>query len=184
MKNEIRKLNKQKRAKMAKNEAEEKSRAAAKAFLESEIYKNCRVLMLYMPLGNETDTSYIKSAAFAAGKKVVFPVTNAQTGDITPCYANEQTQFTKGAFSVTEPCGEAFAAVGDIDVVIVPGIAFDCIGRRVGFGKGCYDKFLRKASAIKVGLCYNFQLCKQIPTEEHDVNMDYIVTESGVIDCR
>ncbi|MBQ7901557.1 MAG: 5-formyltetrahydrofolate cyclo-ligase, partial [Clostridia bacterium] len=166
-----------------KSDVDNKSRAAAKAFLSSIIYKSCRQLMLYMPIGNETDTSDIKEAAFNDGKKVVFPVTDAKTGEITPCYATGNTQFKQGAFSVYEPCNYDIAALTDIDVIVVPGIAFDKCGARVGFGKGCYDRLLKQSCAVKVGLCYDYQICERIDADEFDVNMDYLVTESGMIKC-
>ena len=139
--------------------------------------------MLYMPLGNETDTSDITEAAFKDGKKVAFPVTDAETGEITPYYATENTQFKQGAFSVNEPNNDDIAALSDIDVIVVPGIAFDKSGARVGFGKGCYDRLLKQSCAVKVGLCYDYQVCDWIAMDEFDVNMDYLVTESGMINC-
>ncbi|MBO5453205.1 MAG: 5-formyltetrahydrofolate cyclo-ligase [Clostridia bacterium] len=181
MKNLIRKQNKEKRALMTKTEVEEKSKKAASYFLESEIYKNSHVLMLYMPLGNETDTRYIINNAYRDGKKVVFPVTDEKSGEITPFYADENTNFKKGAFCVNEPLCADIADPTDIDLVLVPGIAFDRTGMRVGFGKGCYDGFLKKLSAVKVGYCYNFQLTDKIESEAHDISMDFIVTESGII---
>lgn len=184
MKNEIRKANKMKRSSMEKAEVLEKSRIASKIFLESEIYKNAKQIMLYMPLGNETDTTDIISKAFADGKKLIFPITDAQTGEITPCYADENTQFTKGAFSVNEPSDMDVADTGEVDVILVPGIAFDRSGSRIGFGKGCYDRLLTNTYSVKVGFCYEFQLCDKIPSEEHDIKMTYIITENGIINCK
>lgn len=184
MKSEIRKANKIKRASMEKAEVLEKSSKACAVFLKSEIYKDVKQIMLYMPLGNETDTTDIISKAFADGKKVIFPITDAETGEITPCYADENTQFTKGAFSVNEPRDMNVADVTEVDVILVPGIAFDRSGSRIGFGKGCYDRLLTNTSAVKVGFCYEFQLCDKIPSEEHDVKMDYIITENVTINCK
>lgn len=183
MKNEIRKHNKLMRSQLSEQEVAQKSRLVSNTFLESNIYKNCRCLMLYMPLGNETDTSHIIKEAFNDGKKVVFPVTDAKTGVITPYYADGDTKFKVGAFSVTEPVTGKIARPEDIDVILVPGIAFDRKGNRVGFGKGCYDRLLKSTKAIKVGYCYLFQICDEIPAESHDIKMDYIVNEKGIIEC-
>lgn len=180
MKNEIRKEFKLKRKLMEKSRVAEKSGRACKLFLESDLYKNANVLMLYMPLGNEVDTTEIINKAFADCKKVVFPVTNDESGEITPCYATEDTEFKKGAFSVREPNVIDIADVLDIDTVIVPGIAFDKSGGRIGFGKGCYDRFLIKTKATKIGFCYDFQLCLKIPVEKQDIKMDYVITEAGI----
>ena len=183
MKNKTRILNKRLRMEMKKTEVELKSHMAAEFFLTSEIYKKSTFIMLYMPIGNETDTSYIIKRAFADGKKLVFPVTDSKSGEITAYCVNVDTGFVKGAFSVYEPDSAELADINEIDVVIVPGVAFDNSGARIGFGKGCYDKFLKRVSAVKVGFCYEFQICDKIVTDEHDINMDYLVTEAGLIKC-
>ena len=175
MKSEIRKINKIKRAAMDGGEVTQKSNAASKLFLASSLYENAKHIMLYKPLGNETDTTDIIDAAFGDGKIVYFPVTDAQSGEITPCSATNETQFVKGAFSVSEPANTEVADVGKIELILVPGIAF---------GKGCYDRLLQNSSAIKVGFCYDFQLCEEILSEQHDVTMDYIVTETRIINCK
>lgn len=184
MKNKIRNSNKIKRSSMDKAEILEKSHAAAKVFLSSDIYKNAKQLMLYMPLGNETDTTHIINEAFRDGKKPIFPVTDEKSGEITPCYATEESEFVKGAFSVKEPCVMDVADVSKIDVILVPGIGFDKKGTRIGFGKGCYDRLLKNTTAIKIGFCYDFQICEGIDAEEHDVKMDFLITESGIIKCE
>ncbi len=183
MKNELRNIYKAKRREMSAEEVNVKSKKACELFLESDFYKKAKVLMLYMPLGNETDTTHIIKKAFYDGKRLAFPVTNAVSGEITPCYATEKSEFSKGAFSVNEPCIKDAARVEDIDVVLVPGIAFDKNGGRIGFGKGCYDRLLVKTNAVKIGFCYDFQLCDEIPAQEHDVKMDCIITENGVFEC-
>ena len=86
-------------------------------------------------------------------------------------------------FSVLEPCGTETADIKKIDAVLVPGIAFDKNGARVGFGKGCYDRFLKNVSAIKIGVCYDFQICEKICDEEHDIKMDFLISENGMYKC-
>lgn len=184
MKNEIRQINKQKRASMNEEDVKKKSSDAAKLFLSSPQYKNSKCIMLYMPLGNETDTKDILQSALSDNKKIVYPVTDAERGVITPYEVSETTEFEKGAFSVLVPKNAEKADVKKIDVVIVPGIAFDKNGNRVGFGKGCYDKFLRNLRVIKIGYCYEYQICHKINRDEFDVLMDYIITEKEMIDCK
>ena len=89
--------------------------------------------------------------------------------------------FEKGTFSVLEPKERVCLDKNNIDVVLVPGIAFDRCGGRVGFGKGCYDKFLKDINAIKIGFCYDFQLLEHINTDSTDVTMDFIITEKEII---
>lgn len=182
-KEEIRQINKAKRKEMLSYEVCEKSKLAAGFLLNSEIYKNSKVIMLYYPLGNETDTSYIFKRALMDDKTVVYPITDSNTNEITAVLADTNTQFSKGAYSVFEP--DVKNEFDDnIDLVIVPGIAFDKRGFRVGFGKGCYDRFLGKIETFKVGLCYDFQLINDIESDNHDIKMDYLVSESGMIVCE
>ncbi len=183
-KNEIRKINKIKRAEMDIAEVEKKSSAAAAIFVASEVYQKAGQIMLYMPLGNEMDTTDIIKAAFGDGKQLAFPVMDEKTERIVPVYALEDTDFKKGMFSVMEPYGTSVADLLQIDVILVPGVAFDKKGARIGFGKGCYDAFLKKCNAAKIGVCYDFQICDKIPAEEHDIKMDFLLTESGLKKCE
>ncbi len=162
----------------------QKSEAGSDIFLNTDIYKNAGTIMLYLPLGNEIDTSKILKTAFADGKRCILPVTDQKTGVITPCEVDEGTEFKKGAFSVLEPIEKKIVEKELIDVFLVPGIAFDKKGARVGFGKGCYDRLLCDISAIKIGYCYDFQICDEIPSEGHDIKMDFLITESGLIRCE
>lgn len=182
-KNEIRKLKKEERRLMSKEDVLKKSNLACEIFLQSNIYKESKTLMLYMPLGNEINPMKIVEQAYRDDKKVIFPVTDEQSGIITPIYASENTEFSIGAFSVSEPKSNFVADKKKIDVVLVPGIAFDKKGNRIGFGKGCYDQFLYHISAVTVGFCYESQLCPLIPSESTDYALDFIVTEKEIIDC-
>ena len=183
MKNEIRNRYKELRRGISETEVREMSRLAAQVFLDSDLYKNSRIIMLYIPLRNETDTKDIIKKAFEDGKVLVFPITERENGEITPYFAEKDTVFKKGNFSVFEPCDTQMADPEKIDVVIVPGIAFDKSGNRIGFGKGCYDKFLKSTKAVRIGYCYEAQLCEEIPADGLDERMDWIITEKGLIEC-
>ncbi len=181
---QIRQYFKQIRANMTCDEVLFKSKSMCDILLSDEIYKACKCIMLYMPLGKEADTTSIIGKAYDDGKRVVFPVTDGNNGAITPVYAQRDTSFIKGAFSVMVPDSEDIAEAGDIDVILVPGVAFDRKGCRIGFGKGCYDRLLSGYNGIKVGFCYSEQMCESIPKDRYDVCMDYIITQDGIIDCR
>ena len=172
MKNKIRKEMIQKRKALKAEEVFEKSMLAQEIFLESEIYKKAESVMLYIPLRNEVDTSIIMSDAFDTGKNVLVPVTDSETYEISAYKITKSTEFEKGTFSVKEPKERLPFDASEIDVVLVPGVAFDRFGGRVGFGKGCYDKFLEKLSVLKIGFCYDFQLLNRIKTDKNDVNME------------
>ena len=82
----------------------------------------------------------------------------------------------EGAFGIMEPCGELFTDYEAIDVAIIPGMAFDRHGNRLGRGKGYYDRFLPllPTRVFKIGVCFPFQLLDDIPMEEHDIKMDVV----------
>lgn len=94
---------------------------------------------------------------------------------------NEDTVFERSKIGVMEPIGENINDYSKIDLIIVPGVAFDRKGNRMGRGKGYYDRFLPQLKAPKVGVCFDFQLLDQIPTNEWDIKMDMIVSENDLI---
>lgn len=181
MKNKLRKENKEKRSLMTKNEVCLKSRSASERLLSMDVYCNAKTIMLYMPLGNETETSCIMKKAFEDGKRVVLPVTDENNVDIIPCIVTLETEFKKGAYSISEPSSMHICNESEIDLVAVPGIAFGRNGARVGFGKGYYDRFLKRTKAVKIGFCYDFQLSEYVAADDHDVPMDYIVTDTETL---
>ena len=183
-KDELRRINKEKRRSLLKETVIEKSKKASEYFLDSDIYKKAKVIMLYYPLGNETDTSYILKKALEDNKTVAYPITDVKTNELTAVIADKKTNFSKGGYSVFEPDSKRIVDKKLIDVIIVPGIAFDKRGYRVGFGKGCYDRFLENAYAIKVGFCYAFQIADSISADEYDVGMDYLICENGLVSCE
>lgn len=81
-----------------------------------------------------------------------------------------------GSYSIEEPTGELFTDYAAIDFVAVPGVAFDNAGNRLGRGKGYYDRLLPRLTAFKAGICFPFQLVKEVPTEPFDIRMDTIIT--------
>ena len=180
----LRKEYKQKRAELTDDKKWVKSQNIQNLFIQSDIYKSSKCLMVYMPLGKETETDLIISRAFSDGKVVVIPVTDESTGRITPVVIDKNTEYIKGAFSVREPKEKILCPKEDIDTVVVPGIAFDKKGNRMGFGKGCYDMFLEDFNGVKVGMCYDFQLADDLPHSEYDIAMDYIFSDKIIIDCQ
>ena len=182
-KNEIRYDLKEKRRSISETEAFSKSLLAQRVFLGSEIYNDAKNLMVYMPLGNETGTFDIIKDATSKGKTVLVPVTDRNSFELTAHRITRDTEFEKGVFNLTEPKTKDAFNKSEIDVVLVPGVAFSKKGARIGFGKGCYDKFLDGICATKVGFCYDFQLSDEIEPEPYDIMMEFIVTEKELINC-
>ncbi len=139
---------------------------------ELECYKNARSVMIYMPIKGECDVTGLLSD----NKTFLTPVTEGD--DMRAVLATGD--FEKSNFGVLEPLKKIDFDKEQIDMVIVPGVAFDKEFNRMGFGKGFYDRFLKNFTAVKVGVCHSFQLIDEIESEEHDIKMDIIVTEDAV----
>jgi 5-formyltetrahydrofolate cyclo-ligase len=87
-------------------------------------------------------------------------------------FTDENCLVYEGPFGIGEPIGKAFLKWEDIELMIIPGIAFDKLLNRMGRGKAYYDKLLTQTSAKKVGVCFQFQVIENVPTEAHDIKMD------------
>jgi len=96
----------------------------------------------------------------------------------------DDSDMQTGAFGISEPKAQIPVPEEEIDVILVPGIAFDKKGGRIGFGKGYYDRLLSRTKAVKIGLCHAVQLVEDTFCEPHDVRMDYVITESELIVCE
>lgn len=159
----------------------EKERAEASARIEKALACHprvtaARVILLYDALPDEVDTRRLMEMLADEGKTVLLPVVlDGQHMEARP-YAGPDTMRT-GAFHIREPEGEPFTQLQLVDVAIVPGMAFDRAGHRLGRGRGYYDRFLgRIPQAYKIGICFNFQLVGQVPVDATDVAMDEVVT--------
>ncbi len=138
-------------------------------------WQNARTIMIYNALPDEVDLSSLMRQAWKEGKRVLLPVVVHE--DLEIRLVNEKTIFTKGAFGINEPVGEAFDALEELDLILVPGVAFDANGGRLGRGKGYYDRFLALCPrAYRVGVCFPFQYIENVPMESHDFRMDMVLT--------
>lgn len=137
--------------------------------------RDARCLMLYASLPDEVDTTCLIRSLQGEGKRVLLPVVTGPGEMVLRMYEGEDyTQ--EGAFHIIEPTGEDFTRYDAIDVAIIPGMAFDSEGNRLGRGKGYYDRFLPKVSqSYKIGVCYGFQLVERVPTGDFDQPMDEVV---------
>ena len=126
-------------------------------------------VLLYHSLPDELSTREFL-ASLPQGKRYYLPRVNGPDLDILP-YEASRTHL--GAFHIEEPDGNDTVDVADIDLIVVPGVAYDRSGNRLGRGKGFYDRLLSRARAITVGVCYDFQLVDSIAVDEHDIPVDF-----------
>ena len=131
--------------------------------------------MLYYSLPDEVDTHTLVDSLLMSGKRILLPrVTGEGTMELRR-YTGP-SDLAQGAYNIMEPTGEVFDNYTDITLAVIPGVAFDKDGNRMGRGKGYYDRLLPKlANTYKIGICLPFQLVEKIPTDKHDVRMDEVL---------
>ena len=141
-------------------------------------FKNAETICIYLSTGSEVETHQLVEQAINEGKTVVVPVTKDKTITLSKLQNMNNTRI--GAYNILEPTREHHVHENDVDVFIVPGIAFDKCCSRIGYGAGYYDKLLRTSTKPKLALAYNFQIVETIPASETDIPMDKVITESEV----
>lgn len=134
------------------------------------------VVLLYASLPDEVATGELICRLSAMGKRILLPiVVDGERMEIRE-YRGER-YLREGAFHIKEPVGESFTDYESIDVAVIPGMAFDRSGNRLGRGKGYYDRFLARLPHIYIiGVCYDFQLLDEIPAEIHDRKVDEVIS--------
>ena len=114
-------------------------------------------------------------------KHFFLPRVNGVNLDVLPY---DRTRLQYRSFHIEEPTGDDIEDIDNIELIIVPGIAYDNRGNRVGRGKGYYDRLLNRTKATKIGIGYDFQLVDEIDSEPHDITMDIVITDSRIINIK
>lgn len=138
-------------------------------------FQSAKMVMMYYSLPDEVNT-YQFINEIASEKNVVLPVV-IDNENIELRMFHNSGKMKYGAYGIMEPTGEVFDRYEEIDVAVIPGMAFDSNCHRLGRGKGYYDRFLKKIpNAYKIGICFNFQKVENIPSSEYDVDMDEVIS--------
>ena len=137
-------------------------------------FRAARTVAVFAALPDEPATDEVL-ARWASTRRVVLPRVE---GDAMRFYACRPDALVFGAFGILEPQGELPCPAGEIDLVVCPGVAFTADGRRLGRGRGYYDRYLGDPAfrGFRVGVCYAHQLVDDLPVEPHDVRMDRVIT--------
>lgn len=160
--------------------------------LESAIWKNSRVVMSYMSIGSEVDTTLINEAALRQGKILVLPRVNFQSVELLTYRVRDiNNDLEENRWGIREPRVDlCMPMAGElVEFILVPGVVFDLKGGRIGYGKGFYDRFLatckqNSGKVVTAGAAYGLQVKDSLPLMPDDVALDVIVTEKGWHDCR
>ena len=182
MKKQLKETILEKRDSLSNQELTENSKKIEDNLFNLDSYKKSRTVMLFVSFNNEVNTHDMIKKSFGK-KNVVIP--KVMQHEIEPSLILDFDNLVpSGKFNILEPIEIMKIAYKNIDLVVVPGIVFDREGHRIGYGFGYYDKFLKKVpKAVKIGLCFDFQVVDKIPNEVHDVPVDFIVTDKEVIEC-
>lgn len=178
-------------ARNAQTNKDELSQQICGAFMSLPEYQAAKTVMFYIDVRSEVRTRHALPAALASGKKIIVPWCNDQ-GELELFHLATMDELAIGMYKILEPktelrsLPEKQAKPTDLDIVMVPGVAFDRRGARMGHGKGYYDKLLQHArpDTPLIALAFECQLFPEIPTAAHDIFMDKIITETNAYSGR
>ena len=171
-------------------EIQKKSNRIRKELFLLPVFRQASRVLFYLSVRDEVQTQEMIKEALRLNKTVAVPLVKLKERDILPVKLksyDEEGLFI-GPLGILQPKRDLWQTLSpdEIDLVIVPGVAFDERGNRIGFGMGFYDRFLKRTSSRTktVALAFELQLVPIIPSQPYDVPVDYIITEKRVINCR
>ncbi|OQA15200.1 MAG: 5-formyltetrahydrofolate cyclo-ligase family protein [Firmicutes bacterium ADurb.Bin356] len=156
-----------------------KSEAACLKMFEHPAYKLSKLIFCYRAMTHEADTEDIINKAISDGKRIAYPYIMGSSNMVALEPADSDAWETGVlGLKMPNPARSRLIAPGDFDLAIIPGLAFDANGGRLGRGAGYYDRFLKKTGAMRIGFCFSFQVVAQVPIEAHDTLMQSLVTDT------
>jgi 5-formyltetrahydrofolate cyclo-ligase len=163
-----------------------RSAAICARIIEQPIYDTAQTIHCFLSMRSEVDTRPLINDALARGKRVVVPVVVPKAAELSHAWLDtlDAAGLEPGTFGTFNPRNLRPAAIGDWDLAIVPLLAFDRRGYRIGYGKGYYDRLLAASPAPTIGVAFAAQELATLPVEPHDMPLDWIVTEDEVIATR
>lgn len=155
-----------------------KSRIIKNKLFRTPEFIKAKIVMFYVSFNGEVNTQNMIKETKRLGKIVVVPVCKGNRVILRPCILQDNTKLTKGPYGICEPAVKEFVKLKDLDLVIVPGVAFDKKGNRLGRGKGCYDYFLKSfpKKIASIGLAFDFQILPYIPATKTDVRVRRVIS--------
>ncbi len=154
-----------------------KSKLIKDKLLRNKVFKKAKVVMFYIAFGREVNTEEMIREAIKLGKLICVTIFRKDKEIMQPAIFEVHAKLKKGPYGVLETVTETFVEPEDLDLIVVPGIAFDKGGNRLGRGKGCYDRFLGSLSdnTPSIGLAFDFQVLPLIPATSNDVSVEKII---------
>lgn len=184
-KDSLRKQMKDLRERLSKKEVRERSaRILENLFLLPEFFRADVIHTYVSSKNNEADTHELMRVLLKQKKRVVVPIVDKQSKQMKHSELFSLSELAGGAYGILEPKMYRPVASAELQAIIVPALAVDRKGNRLGFGAGFYDKFLHGIKVPTIVLAYDFQVVNDVPAEETDMQISFIVTENEIIKCR
>lgn len=183
------------RSSLTEAQRKEKSDIICKKILSLPAFLSCRYLLVYYPIKSEADVLPIARKALSLGKSVAFPISVTEETRLDFRTVNSIEELSLGAYGIREPKKDApllpqLSSDGQAKcsepsaLCIVPALALDKNGGRLGYGKGYYDRFLKSFNGITVGVAFKELLCERLPTEANDIPLDIIITDAESVTIK
>ncbi len=170
---------------LSEKEREKKSNQIKNFLFSLPQFKKAKTILFYFDFRSEVKTKKMIEEALKKGKRILLPTTRKESKKLEISLIKNLSHLKPGAYGIMEPTGEDNNTISGkmVDLVIVPGCAFDKNGFRLGYGGGYYDKLLAtlKGKIPLVGLAFECQIVRKIPRKSHDIPVDMIITEKRVI---
>ncbi|MFH1685842.1 MAG: 5-formyltetrahydrofolate cyclo-ligase [Candidatus Micrarchaeota archaeon] len=162
---------------LTEDEINTKSNAIVEKLFHHQKFKEASTIAVYLPKGSEVSTKKIILESLKMGKEVLVPVTN----DHIEFYKFSSFEdLVVGKYEILEPKTKILPS-REPDIIIIPGVCFGHCMHRIGYGKGCFDHYLKNSQTYRIGICFEFQVMEELPKHENDERMDEIITEKRII---
>ncbi len=180
---ELRKKLRERRGAIPAEQKQQFDHAIVGHIVRSELFQKASMILLYAPVGSEVSVLELWSLARKMGKPVAFPRCDTETETMQFYVMTPDARLKRhGAYGIPEPPADAPLCTPDAHTLcIVPALSFDLYGNRIGYGKGYYDKYLEGFPGVSMGVLYSTTMVKRIPTDPHDLPVDCMITENGLI---
>lgn len=154
----------------------------ANLFMQQDDWKQAKTIALTVSRFPEVETAPLIAAALAENKKVALPRINMKERTMAFFYITSTAELVENKYGLFEPKPEesCLALPDELELIVVPGVAFTKTGKRLGLGGGFYDRFLPSCTGLTVALCFHEQLFSDLPTEPHDFMIDQIITDDRI----
>ena len=173
------------RSSIAEDLRKSKSLTICKKIADLPEFSTCDTLFIYFPIKSEADTLYLFEIAKERGIKIAFPISIKESFELDFRIVNSLDELSVGAYGIREPQQNAQKAlITENSICIVPALAFDSSGNRLGYGKGFYDRFLKKFIGLSIGITFDELKCSALPCELTDIPVDIIITDKESVKIK